>query len=87
MALEKLHFEATDGTTLDVHYMADKLSYKKMRALRKKHQEDTEALSDAMLEAALDKNELETVENLSLRDFTRFMSEWADMEDATMGES
>ena len=87
MALEKLHFEASDGTVLDVHYMQDKLSYKKMRALNKKYKDDQESMGDATLAAALDKEDLEKVEDLSLRDFNRFMEEWGEMGDAKLGES
>ena len=39
------------------------------------------------LEAALDKADLEKVENLSMRDFSRFMTEWSESEDAPVGES
>lgn len=87
MALEKLHFTAADGTTIDVHYMMDKLPYKKMRAIRKKFKDDSEAMGDAMLEAALGKEDLEKVENLSLRDFNAFMTQWSETEDVTVGES
>lgn len=87
MALEKLHFTASDGTTIDVHYMQDKVSYKKMRSLRKEFKDDPEAMSDALLEAALDKDDLEKVENLSMRDFTEFMTQWSEYEDAPLGES
>ncbi|MDK8668985.1 hypothetical protein QP902_09910 [Corynebacterium marquesiae] len=87
MALEKFHFEASDGTTLDVHYMMDKLSYKKMRKIRKDHLGDSEAQGDALLEAALDKDELNKVENLSMRDFNAFMAGWSESEDVELGES
>lgn len=86
MALEKFHFEAADGTTIDVHYMLDKLSYKKMRKIRKDFEGDGEAQGDALLEAALDKDELEKVENLSMRDFNAFMNGWAENEDVDLGE-
>ena len=87
MALEKLHFTASDGTTIDVHYMQDKLSYKRMRSIRKEFADNTEEMGDAFLEAALDKADLEKVENLSMRDFSRFMTEWSESEDAPVGES
>ena len=87
MALEKFHFEASDGTTLDVHYMMDKLSYKKMRKIRKDYLGDSEAQGDALLEAALDKDELNKVENLSMRDFNAFMAGWSGSEDGELGES
>ncbi|MER0069235.1 hypothetical protein [Corynebacterium sp. KPL3806] len=88
MALEKFHFEAADGTTIDVHYMLDKLSYKKMRKIRKDFDGDGEAQGDALLEAALNKDELEKVENLSMRDFNAFMSGWSESsEDVDLGES
>lgn len=87
MALEKFHFEAADGTTIDVHYMMDKLSYKKMRKIRKDFEGDGEAQGDALLEAALNKDELEKVENLSMRDFNAFMSGWSESsEDVDLGE-
>lgn len=87
MALEKFHFEAADGTTIDVHYMLDKLSYKKMRKIRKDFDGDGEAQGDALLEAALNKDELEKVENLSMRDFNAFMSGWSESsEDVDLGE-
>ena len=87
MALEKFHFEASDGTTLDVHYMMDKLSYKKMRKIRKDYLGDSEAQGDALLEAALDKDELNKVENLSMRGFNAFMAGWSESEDVELGES
>lgn len=86
MALEKFHFEASDGTTIDVHYMMDKLSYKKMRKIRKDYPDDGEAQGDALLEAALDKDELNKVENLSMRDFDAFMTGWSESGDASLGE-
>lgn len=87
MALEKFHFEAADGTTIDVHYMMDKLSYKKMRKIRKEFEGDGEAQGDAFLQAALNKDELDKVENLSMRDFNAFMNGWAENEDVDLGES
>lgn len=87
MALEKMHFTAADGTTIDVHYMQDKISYKNLRAIRKKFAADSEEMGDALLEAGLDKEDLEKVENLSMRDFTAFMTEWSEAEDAPLGES
>ena len=87
MALEKFHFEATDGTTIDVHYLNDKISYKKMKAIRKKYKGDEDGFGDALMEAALDKEDLDKVEDLSMRDFGRFMEEWAETEDAPLGES
>lgn len=86
MALEKFHFEASDGTTLDVHYMMDKLSYKEMRKIRKEFATDSEAQGDAILEAGLDKDDYKKVENLSMRDFDAFMTGWSESEDASLGE-
>lgn len=86
MALEKFHFEASDGTTLDVHYMMDKLSYKEMRKIRKEFATDSEAQGDAILEAGLDKEDYKKVENLSMRDLERFMSGWSESGDASLGE-
>ena len=40
-----------------------------------------------MMEAALDKDELNKVENLSMRDFNAFMSGWSESEDVELGES
>lgn len=88
MALEKYHFVSGDGETkLDVHYLNDKLSFKQANALRKKHKDDNEALSEAFMKAALTKEEFTKVEELSLRDYQRFMSEWAEAEDTSVGES
>lgn len=86
MALEKFHFEASDGTTLDVHYMMDKLSYKEMRKIRKEFATDSEAQGDAILEAGLDKDDYKKVENLSMRDFDAFMTGWSESGDASLGE-
>lgn len=87
MALEKYHFEASDGTKLDVPFMLDAVSYKQMRKLSKQYKDDQGALGDAALEVALAADEHEKVVNLSMRDFNRFMSEWAQDEDVSLGKS
>lgn len=87
MALEKFHFEASDGTKIDVPFLNDKLSYKQARKLRKQYSDNTEELGDAFTEAALDKADLEKVENLSLRDYNRFVTGWMEAEDTPVGES
>lgn len=87
MALEKYHFEASDGTKLDVPFMLDAVSYKQMRKLNKQYKDDQGALGDAALEVALAADEHEKVVNLSMRDFNRFMREWAQDEDAPLGKS
>ena len=87
MALEKFHFEASDGTKIDVPFMMDAVSYKQMRKLGKQYKDDQGELGDATLEAALAPDELEKVENLTMRDFNRFMGEWAQDGDASLGKS
>lgn len=87
MALEKYHFTAGDGTKIDVHYLNDKLSFKAAKKLRKEHGNNNEALADAFMEAALTSEELDKVENLSLRDYGRFMTGWMESEEVEPGES
>ena len=76
MATEKMQFESSNGEKFELPFLADALSVKQARALRKKHKDDVEALSDAFMEAALPKEDYDRVMELSLRDFERFSSEW-----------
>ena len=77
----KLHFESSDGVVLDVPFMSDALRFKQVRALRKKYKDDAEALGDAFLEKAMSKEDLDKIENFTMRDYNRFISEWMEVED------
>lgn len=88
MALEKYHFVSADGNTkIDVHFLNDKLSYRKAKKIRDEYKDRQDELGDAFMEAALTPEELEKVENLSLRDYTTFMQGWMESEGNDLGES
>ena len=88
MALEKFHFVSADGNTkIDVHYLNDKLSYRKAKNIRDEYKDRQDELGDAFMEAALEPAELDKVEELSLRDYTAFMKGWMESEDNNLGES
>lgn len=86
MSTEKMKFEASNGKKFEVPFLADALSMKQARAIRKKHKDDADALGDAMMEAALPKEDYDRVMELSLRDFDRFSAEWTEAKDASLGE-
>lgn len=87
MALEQFHFESSDGTKIDCPFLNDKITYKQAKKIRKDHRHDEEAIQDEFLEVGLDAKTREQVENLSLRDFQKFVEGWAESGDATLGES
>lgn len=88
MTLEKFHFTPSDGDEIVVPYMQDAIPYKKLRALRKKFKGDdqSEDLQDAMLDAALDKETKDRVENFSLRDYVGFVNGWGEADEDVSGK-
>ncbi|MGV0426907.1 hypothetical protein [Corynebacterium pyruviciproducens] len=86
MALEKFHFATSDGTKIVVPFLNDKLSYKQAKKIRAEHKDDDEALGEAFMAAALSDKEFEIVDNLSLRDYSKFLKGWTEAGDAGVGE-
>jgi len=86
MATEKMKFEATTGEKFEVPYLADAVSIKQARAIRKKHKDNYDELSDAFMEAGLPKDDYDRVMEMSLRDYERFSVEWLEAEDVSVGE-
>ncbi|MDO5535370.1 MAG: hypothetical protein Q4F65_12055 [Propionibacteriaceae bacterium] len=89
MALEKFHFTTSTGETIAVHYLNDALGYRAAQKIRKKHGDDYEALMDAFIAAALDKNVQDKLDQMSIRDFSAFIKGWSEGDDdtASVGES
>lgn len=100
--LEKFHFEKSDGTTVEVPYLMDSISPRKMKKLQKEMKqlqvaqengdadEDAEMPDEVMMEAALGKKFTDDVmDNWTMRDYTEFVKGWsnATQEDISVGES
>lgn len=89
MSLNKFKFTTSHGETIEVPYMKDNLTMKQAKKIRKDYKDDSEALGEAMVAAAMDDKILEKVENLSINDYEKFMAGWtqSDGEDVSLGES
>lgn len=88
MALERFHFTAADGTEFDVHYAYDKLRRKDLRRIQDEFEDDPAGQEEAMLEACLDKKDIEKLDELSMRDYLKFIKGWMqqDEEGPAVGE-
>lgn len=89
MALERFHFTASDGTEFDVPFAYDKLRRKHLRRITKEHKDDPQAQEEAMLEACMSEKEIAQIDELTVRDYIKFIKGWMesdDDDDAPVGE-
>lgn len=88
MSVEPLKFETSTGDLIEVPYLADAFTFKQLRTIRKKAtvggELDGEVFQDLLIDA-LPKETKDTIENLSVRDFTAFIEQWNEVDE--MGES
>ena len=87
MALEKFHFTTADDKTLDLPFLKDAITRKEGKKLFKAGKaEDVD--DDALFTAAkFDKATMDIIDNMSMRDYERFITEWTEQGDTPLGES
>ncbi|WP_018024364.1 hypothetical protein [Corynebacterium ulceribovis] len=89
MALEKFHFTTADGVEIVVPFYLDAIKrkhIKKIKQLMKEAGSPTDADDDVLFEYAnLDEKTLDQIDELSGRDYMKFMEGW--MEESKLGES
>ena len=78
MSIEKFTFESANGTKIEVPFFQDTFTRKEMKKLNK-------ALKSA--KDGYPKDFIDTIDNLSMRDYTNFFKGWAEAGDANLGES
>lgn len=92
MSLERFHFTTADGKELDLPFYQDKVSMKEARKVREAIKAANGSLEDVddnvFFEAAkLDKKTLDVIENMSLRDYTKFLTGWMEADSGVLGEA
>lgn len=89
MAMEKFHFEATDGTKIDIPFFVDAVKRKDMKKVHKMSIEvgGLENVDpDVVLKAAnISQATFDKIDDMSMRDFNAFFSGW--MNESKTGES
>lgn len=88
MALEKFHFTTADDKTLDLPFLKDALTRKAFKAVFKNSDDATDLDDDELFKAAkFDKATMDVIDNMSMRDYEKFITEWTEQGDAPLGES
>lgn len=82
MAFEKLHFKSQDGVEIVTPYFVDSVTRKEFRKIQGAAKEvgGMENLDDDLLfkAAKFDDELMEQLDELTLRDYAEFVSQWAN---------
>lgn len=91
MAVEKFHFTTSEGVEIVTPYMVDAINRKTMKKIQKEAEElggfhnlEDERLFEA---AGLAKDLCNQLDELSMRDYTAWFTQWADTGEIGLGES
>lgn len=88
MALERFHFTTADGKELDLPFLKDALTRKAFKAVFKNSSNPEDLDDDELFKAAkFDKATMDTIDNMSVRDYEKFITQWTEQEDTPLGES
>lgn len=87
MALERFHFETSDGDKIDIPFMKDGIRRKAMNKLNKDYKDRQEEMDEGLLRAAkIDKKTMDIIDEMTLRDYQSFMLGWSEQDDVSLGE-
>ena len=87
MALEQFHFTTSDSDDITVPYAFDSIRRKEMRKITNQYKDNQEDMDLALMKAAgFTKEQLDMVDNMTMRDYQKFTTGWMDSDDMPVGK-
>ncbi|WP_426716406.1 hypothetical protein ACEN19_10065 [Corynebacterium auriscanis] len=88
MALERFHFTTADGKELDLPFLKDAVTRKAFKKVFNDSNNADDLDDDELFKAAkFDKATVDIIDNMSVRDYEKFIMQWTEQGDTPLGES